>query len=154
MLETDVFDEILDGITDEVEERADITTGYGPRVWGVDWSNGRLYKAQPERTPLERVVKYLLTPRGQVEVYPQAGGFFDEGYGSLIWTLYGETFVSNEEAQSAFQAICDELPAKLDGIERVVAENTRIDGDRVYTTIRVVTDNGEELTANDIDVTE
>lgn len=154
MLPADIFDELLNGIDDEKEEREEITVGYGKRVWGIDFQNGRLTKPDVERAALERVVKYLLTPRGQVGVYRSDAETIDEGYGSLIWTLYGETFTSAEEAQNAFQSICDEIPAVLEGVDQVTAENTRIDGDRVYTTIHVLTDTGEELTANDIDVTE
>lgn len=154
MLPTDIFDDLLDGIEDESEEREEITVGYGKRVWGIDFQNGRLTKPDADRAALERVVKYMLTPRGQVDVYRTDAEGIDEGYGSLIWTLEGETFTSAEEAQNAFQSICDEIPSMLEGVDQVTAENTRIDGDKIYTTIHVVTDTGEELTANDIDVTE
>ncbi|MDA5561945.1 hypothetical protein PJK55_14495 [Exiguobacterium sp. MMG028] len=144
MFPEDPLDTVLDGIETPEAEDAVLVSGYGTKTWGIDWQNGRLFRADPVRTKMERVIKYLLTPRGQVEVYPDFGQDIDTGYGSLVWTLYGEVFLSEEEARLALQAICDEAVGAIEGVRSVEAEAVVLSDDRFSARIRIITTDGEE----------
>ncbi|WP_214783212.1 hypothetical protein [Exiguobacterium sp. s183] len=153
MFPTDELNEVLDGVVDTETEDALLVSGYGTRTWGIDWRNGRLFKADPVRTKAERVIKYLLTPRGQVEVYPSFGSDnLDEGYGSLIWTMFGEVYPDAETARSDLQALCNEAALAVVGVEGVTAEEVILKDDALTARIRITIDTGEEVTVDDITI--
>lgn len=155
MFPTDELNEVLDGVVDTETEDALLVSGYGTRTWGIDWRNGRLFKADPVRTKAERVIKYLLTPRGQVEVYPSFGSAdLDEGYGSLIWTMFGEVYPDAETARADLQALCNEAAVEVVGVEAVTAEEVVLKGDTLRARIRITIDTGEEVTLDDITITD
>ncbi|WP_214795144.1 MULTISPECIES: hypothetical protein [unclassified Exiguobacterium] len=153
MFPTDELNEVLDGVVDTETEDALLVSGYGTRTWGIDWRNGRLFKADPVRTKAERVIKYLLTPRGQVEVYPSFGSDnLDEGYGSLIWTMFGEVYPDAETARADLQALCNEAALAVVGVEGVTAEEVTLKDDTLSARIRITIDTGEEVTVDDITI--
>ena len=151
MFPDDELNQVLEGITTDEGERRQIASGYGKRTWGIDFKNGRIFKADPTRTKVERVIKYLLTPRGQVEVYPSFGSQdLDEGYGSLIWTMFGEVYSDAETAKGDLQAICDESALAVEGIEKVLVEQLMLGDDSIKARIRISVDSGESVTIDDI----
>lgn len=153
MFGEDLLSPILDAVGDLEQEEAALSTGYGTRTWGIDWRNGRLFKADPVRTKAERVIKYLLTPRGQVEVYPSFGSDnLDEGYGSLIWTMFGEVYPDAETARADLQALCNEVALAVVGVEGVTAEEVTLKDDTLSARIRITIDTGEEVTVDDITI--
>ena len=153
MFPTDELNEVLDGVVETETEDALLVSGYGTRTWGIDWRNGRLFKADETRTKAERVIKYLLTPRGQVEVYPSFGSEnLDEGYGSLIWTMFGEVYPDAETARADLQALCNEAALAVVGVEGVTAEEVVLKGDTLTARIRITIDTGEEVTVDDITI--
>lgn len=155
MFGEDLLSPVLDSIGELDDEEALISTGYGTKTWGIDWRNGRLFKADPVRTKAERVIKYLLTPRGQVEVYPSFGSTdLDEGYGSLIWTMFGEVYPDAETARADLQALCNEATVEVVGVEAVTAEEVVLTGDTLRARIRITIDTGEEVTLDDITITD
>lgn len=147
----DIIDEVLGTVADQDEENVRLLKGYGRKTWGIDWRHGRLYKTSPAETPFDRAVKYLVTPRGQVEVYPDYADDleFDNGYGSLIWTLIGEQLATADEATSALQAICDDAVAKLDDIESIVPEDVEL-GDATLSARIIITDNYGEVSTREL----
>lgn len=150
--EDDVF-RLLGEVGDSDTELEVVAEGYGTRTWAIDFGRGRLFRADPVRTKVERVIKYLLTPRGQVEIYPDFGTTdVETGYSSLVWTLYGDSFTSDEAARLALQAICDEAAQQVPNITTVTAQNVTVRDDRLVATIVVVTDEGEEETIDGIEL--
>lgn len=151
MFPNDELNEVLDGVMTSEDEEQQTVSGYGKRTWGIDFKNGRLFKADPTRTKVERFIKYLLTPRGQVEVYPSFGSQnFDEGYGSLIWTMFGEVYSDAETAKGDLQAICDESALAVEGVEEVLVEHLTLEDDSIKARIRISIDSGESVTIDDI----
>lgn len=148
MFPTDPLNDVISAIDDLNEEDGRLVTGFGPRTWGIDFENKRLYKATERDTPFERAVKYLITPRGQVPIYPDNGETFDfdTGYGSLSWTLIGDQFEDDEDAQRAVQAICDEAAGRLDDIDSIVCDEARVLGDRLTARVIITTINQEVQT--------
>lgn len=155
MFGEDLLSVILDDVEDVEQEQVVVTSGYGTKTWGIDWRNGRLFKADPVRSKAERAIKYLVTPRGQVEVYPSyASNRFDEGYGSLVWTMLGQSFTDEETAQTELQAMCDETALVVPDIEAMQVEKVTIVDDKLIARIRIITDTGEEVTLDDITITD
>lgn len=150
--EDDVF-RLLDEVGDSDIELEVVAEGFGTRTWAIDFGRGRLFRADPVRTKVERVIKYLLTPRGQVEVYPDFGTTdVETGYSSLVWTLYGDSFTSDEEARLALQAICDEAAQQVPFITSVTAQDVTFRDDALTANILVVTDEGEEGTVDGVEL--
>lgn len=141
MFPTDPLNDVISAVDDLNEEDGRLITGYGPKTWGIDFENGRLYKATERDTPFERAVKYLVTPRGQVPIYPDNGETFDfdTGYGSLSWTLIGDQFEDDEDAMRAVQSICDEATERLDDIDSIVCSEAHVLGDRLTAWIVITT---------------
>ena len=151
MFPQDELSQMLDGLTTGEGENRPLVDGYGKRTWGIDYKNGRLFKADPVRTKAERVIKYLLTPRGQVEVYPSFGSNnLDEGYGSLIWTMFGEVYPDAETAKADLQALCNEAALAIPEVENVLVEHLSLSGDTIKARIRITVDSGESVTIDDI----
>ena len=78
--------------------------------YGIDYRNGRfLGKVTGEQAVIHRVIKYILTPRGEEPVYPgsETEDMDDDVYGSLIFTLIGEVYESDEDITQALQGVCD-----------------------------------------------
>lgn len=154
MFPTDELNEVLDGVVDTATEDALLVEGYGKKTWGIDWVNGRLYKADETQTKVERAIKYLVTPRGQVEVYQSyASNDFDDGYGSLAWTLMGRVYDDVDDAREDLQALCDEAAANTTGVEQVRVEELRLTDDRLIARIRVVVEDGEEVLVDGVNIT-
>ena len=151
MFPEDELSQMMDGLTTVEGENRLVADGYGKRTWGIDYKNGRLFKADPVRTKAERVIKYLLTPRGQVEVYPSFGSNnLDEGYGSLIWTMFGEVYPDAETAKADLQALCNEAALAIPEVENVLVEHLALSGDTIKARIRITVDSGESVTIDDI----
>lgn len=148
MFPTDPLNDVISAIDDLDVEDSQLITGYGPKTWGIDFETGRLYKATEKETPFDKAVKYLITPRGQVPIYPDNGETldFDTGYGSLSWTLIGDQFADNEEAKRAVQAICDEAAERLDDIDSIVCASASLDTDKLMAQIIITTINQEVQT--------
>lgn len=154
MFGEDLLSVILDDVEDVEQEQATVASGYGTKTWGIDWKTGRLYKTDPVQTKAERAIKHLVTPRGQVEVYPSyASNEFDEGYGSLVWTMLGQTYTDEETAKTELQGICDETTALVLGIESITVETLTLFEDKLIAKIRIVVDTGEEVVIDDIAIT-
>lgn len=159
MLQQDALSEILDDLETVEQEDAVLVEGFGTTTLGIDWQTGRLFKANAFQTKVERVIKYLVTPRGQVEVYrPTESGIldvnsFDEGYGSLAWTLAGRVYDDEDTAKEDLQALCDEAALNTEGIEQVVVDALTLEENRLIARIRVVVETGEEVTVNDVAIT-
>lgn len=154
MFPTDELNEVLDGVVDTATEDALLVEGYGKKTWGIDWVNGRLYKADEAQTKVERAIKYLVTPRGQVEVYQSyASNDFDDGYGSLAWTLMGRVYDDVDDAIEDLQALCDEAAMNTTGVEQVRVEDLRLTDDRLIARIRVVVEDGEEVLVDGVNIT-
>ena len=156
MFPTDELNEVLDGVVDTETEDALLIEGYGKKTWGIDWQTGRLYKADETQTKVERAIKYLVTPRGQVEVYQSPNidlNDFDDGYGSLAWTLMGRVYDDEESAQSDLQALCDEAALNTTGVEEIVVDALTLQEDRLIARIRVVVESGEEVLVDGVNFT-
>lgn len=156
MFPTDELNEVLDGVVDTETEDALLIEGYGKKTWGIDWQTGRLYKADETQTKVERAIKYLVTPRGQVEVYQSPDidlNNFDDGYGSLAWTLMGRVYDDEESAQSDLQALCDEAALNTTGVEEIVVDALTLEEDRLIARIRVVVETGEEVLVDGVNFT-
>lgn len=156
MFPTDELNEVLDGVVDTETEDALLIEGYGKKTWGIDWQTGRLYKADETQTKVERAIKYLVTPRGQVEVYQSTDidlNDFDDGYGSLAWTLMGRVYDDEESAQSDLQALCDEAALNTTGVEEIVVDALTLEEDRLIARIRVVVETGEEVMVDGVNFT-
>ena len=156
MFPTDELNEVLDGVVDTETEDALLIEGYGKKTWGIDWQTGRLYKADETQTKVERAIKYLVTPRGQVEVYQSPDidlNDFDDGYGSLAWTLMGRVYDDEESAQSDLQALCDEAALNTTGVEEIVVDALTLEEDRLIARIRVVVETGEEVVVDGVNFT-
>lgn len=156
MFPTDELNEVLDGVVDTETEDALLIEGYGKKTWGIDWQTGRLFKADETQTKVERAIKYLVTPRGQVEVYQSSDidlNDFDDGYGSLAWTLMGRVYDDEESAQSDLQALCDEAALNTTGVEEIVVDALTLEEDRLIARIRVVVETGEEVVVNGVNFT-
>ena len=156
MFPTDELNEVLDGVVDAETEDALLIEGYGKKTWGIDWQTGRLFKADETQTKVERAIKYLVTPRGQVEVYQSPDidlNDFDEGYGSLAWTLMGRVYDDEESAQSDLQALCDEAALNTTGVEEILVDALTLEEDRLIARIRVVVESGEEVLVDGVNFT-
>lgn len=156
MFPTDELNEVLEGVVDTETEDALLIEGYGKKTWGIDWRNGRLFKANETQTKVERAIKYLVTPRGQVEVYQSPDidlNDFDDGYGSLAWTLMGRVYDDEESAQSDLQALCDEAALNTTGVEEIVVDALTLEEDRLIARIRVVVESGEEVLVDGVNFT-
>lgn len=156
MFPTDELNEVLDGVVDTETEDALLIEGYGKKTWGIDWQTGRLFKADETQTKVERAIKYLVTPRGQVEVYQSPDidlNDFDDGYGSLAWMLMGRIYDDEESAQSDLQALCDEAALNTTGVEEIVVDALTLEEDRLIARIRVVVETGEEVMVDGVNFT-
>ena len=156
MFPTDELNEVLDGVVDTETEDALLIEGYGKKTWGIDWQTGRLFKADETQTKVERAIKYLVTPRGQVEVYQSPDidlNDFADGYGSLAWTLMGRVYDDEESAQSDLQALCNEAALNTTGVEEIVVDALTLQEDRLIARIRVVVESGEEVVVDGVNFT-
>lgn len=154
MITDDLLTAILDDVETVEQEETSLAPGIGKKTWGIDWVNGRLYKADETQTKVERAIKYLVTPRGQVEVYQSyASNDFDDGYGSLAWTLMGRVYDDVDDAREDLQALCDEAAANTTGVEQVRVEELRLTDDRLIARIRVVVEDGEEVLVDGVNIT-
>ena len=146
MFPADVLDDILGGVDDQADTRERLVEGYGKKTYGIDWENRRLFKAGVKETPSQKVVKYIMTPRGEVELYPDYADdlSFDVGYGSLVWTLVGAQIASEEEAKDFLQVICDDAASQQpEDIESVLVDSVDFKGDELYARIIITEQNGE-----------
>lgn len=142
MFPDDILDDILSGVDDQDDTRERLIEGYGRTTYGIDWQYGRLYKTGVKETPFEKAVKYIMTPRGQVEVYPDYANDleFDKGYGSLVWTLIGSSITTVEEAEDMLQSICDDAASQQpDDIERITPTDIEVSDGRIFARI-IITD--------------
>ena len=156
MLQQDALSMILDDVETVDQEEVAVSAGFGRKTWGIDWQTGRLYKADETQTKVERAIKYLVTPRGQVEVYQSPDidlNDFDDGYGSLAWTLMGRVYDDEESAQSDLQALCDEAALNTTGVEEIVVDALTLEEDRLIARIRVVVETGEEVVVDGVNFT-
>ena len=146
MFPEDVLDDILSGVDDQDDTRERTTEGYGKTTYGIDWEHGRLYKASANETPAQKAVKYIMTPRGQVELYPDYAQdlSFDDGYGSLVWTLIGAQIATIDEAKDFLQGVCDDAASRQpDDIESILVESVELNDDKLFARILITEQNGE-----------
>ncbi|KOP29477.1 hypothetical protein ADM98_11415 [Exiguobacterium sp. BMC-KP] len=136
----DIFDEILVGINDVNNENnlvANQEIGSNPRTetWAIDWKNGRFKgKVDGELATVNRVAKYIVTPRGQVDVYsdlPLNNALESDFYGSYLHSLIGKTFLSIEDIEDEIQAICELALVELIDVESISVGNINLGGDTV-----------------------
>ncbi|MCT4779817.1 MULTISPECIES: hypothetical protein [Exiguobacterium] len=116
-------------------------------TWTMGWGTGRFGgRATGEQAIVERVVKYMLTPRGEFEVYPGNGtvDYESDEYGSLIYELVGEVYASNEDITQALQGICDQALVELTDVQMLTVVDAKVVNDKVTARIIVTVENGEE----------
>lgn len=115
--------------------------------YASDYRTGRFVgKVTEEQAVMHRVIKYLMTPRGEVPVYPgsETEELDDDVYGSHIFSLVGEVYASDDEVIQALQGVCDLALQELDDVESMTVTEATIQQDRVDAKIIIQLPNGIE----------
>lgn len=117
-------------------------------TWAMGWKDGRFAgRVSGDQAIVERVVKYILTPRGDVAVYPGSGtdDVSDDEYGSLIYELIGEVYATNEDITQALQGVCDLALVELTDVQTLTVVDAKVVDDKVTARIIITIENGEEM---------
>jgi len=115
--------------------------------YGVNYRTGRFIgKVTEEQAVIHRVIKYLMTPRGEVPVYPgsETEDMEDNVYGSYIFSLVGEVYPSDEDIMLALQGVCDLALKELDDVESLTVTEATILQERVDAKIIIQLPDGIE----------
>ncbi|HBF59711.1 hypothetical protein [Exiguobacterium sp.] len=164
MAETyDVFDELLLGIDDENNENnvvanQDIGSELRTATWAMDWRTGRFGgKVDGDMATVHRTAKYMVTARGQVDVYPKITTLDDvetDFYGSYLYTLVNRAFPSVEDIENEIQAYCELAVTELPDVESISVGNVTLDGDKVAFSFYITPNNGttEEVSIDGIGI--
>lgn len=126
---------------------ASLTDAARDGTYAIDFKRGRFAgKVTGEQAVIQRVIKYVLTPRGEVVVYPGSDteDVEDDVYGSYIFGLVGEVYRSNEEVTQALQGVCDIALNELPDVQSLTVAEATIQGDTVQARIVVQLQNGTE----------
>lgn len=117
-------------------------------TWAMGWKTGRFAgRVSGDQAIVERVVKYILTPRGDVAVYPGSDteDVSDDEYGSLIYELIGEVYATNEDITQALQGVCDLALVELTDVQTLTVVDAKVVKDKVTARIVITVDSGEEM---------
>lgn len=148
----ELIGEMLDEAETPQEEESllnggSLTDAVREGTYAIDFKRGRFAgKVMGEQAIIQRVVKYILTPRGEVDVYPGSDteDIEDDVYGSYIFSLIGEVYQSDEDITQALQGVCDMALNELTGIQSLLVDEATIVGDKVQARIVVQLQNGTE----------
>ncbi|WP_026831461.1 hypothetical protein [Exiguobacterium antarcticum] len=149
--EYDVFDEMLLDIEDEDSE-LNVVTGQDINVeartttWSIDWRTGRFSgKVDGDLATVHRAAKYMVTARGQVDVYPKITTLNDvetDFYGSYLYTMVNKAFPNVEAIENEIQAYCELAVIELPDVQSIEVGNVKLDGDKISFSFYITPNNG------------
>lgn len=149
--EYDVFDEILLGIEDEDNE-LNVATGQQPgaerrtATWAIDWKAGRFGgKVDGNTAVVHRTAKYMITERGQIDVYPKIRTLDDvevDFYGSYLFSMVGQVFPTVEDVENEIQTLCELAVTELQGIQSIEVANVQLNGDKISFSFYITPNDG------------
>lgn len=158
----DVFDQLLTGIESEDEELntsesigVDFNRG---TTWAIDWKRGRFAgKVDGNAAVAQRTAKYMLTPRGELPIYPKlqsVAGVAEDYYGSFLHTMIGQVFATTEDLTNELQANCELAVSELETVASIEVANVTVSGDRASFSFYITPLEGdtEEVTINGLGI--
>lgn len=149
--EYDVFDEMLLDIEDEDNELNAVTgqevnEDVRTATWVIDWKTGRFSgKATGNDAIVHRAAKYMVTARGQVEVYTKieaSGDVETDFYGSYLYTMVNKAFPDVEAIENEIQSYCELAVTELQDVQSIEVANVKLDGDKISFSFYITPGNG------------
>lgn len=149
--EYDVFDEMLLDVEDENDE-LNLSTGQivgadaRMTTWAIDWKAGRFGGKVDENTAVvHRTAKYMMTERGQIDVYPKIKTLDDievDFYGSYLFSMVGQVFPTVEDVENEIQALCELAVTELQDVQSIEVANVQLNGDKISFSFHITPNEG------------